>query len=69
MAVIKQWELRKKGLMTFPTNSPSGQELKQGRNLEARMAAEAIKEQCLLACSAWFNTASRTTAQEWYCSQ
>ena len=32
----------------------SGQELKQGRDLEVGADAEAIEECCLLACSLWF---------------
>ena len=31
----------------------SGQELKQGRNLEAGADAEAMEGSCLLACSPW----------------
>jgi hypothetical protein len=38
-----------------------GQELKQGRILEAVADAEAMEECCLLACSAWFLTEPRTT--------
>jgi hypothetical protein len=37
------------------TGGTSGQELKQGRNLEAAADAEAMEEFCLLACSLWLS--------------
>ena len=45
----------------------SGQELKQGRNLEAGAGAEAVEGWCLLACSSWLVLIEpRTTVQGWH---
>jgi hypothetical protein len=38
---------------TVPHQRKSGQELKQGRNLEAGADAEAMEGCCFLACSPW----------------
>jgi hypothetical protein len=40
--------------LLFITKGSFGQELKQGRNLEAGADAEAMEECCLLDCSLWF---------------
>ena len=50
-----------KGLLTYSSTSivhhgrKSRQELKQGRNLEAGVDAEAMEGCCLVACSSWLS--------------
>jgi len=57
----KQLE-EEKGLFQLLVYNPwweADQELKQGKNLEAGIEAEVIKECCLLACSLWFAQLSK----------
>ena len=52
--------------ITVHHGQKSGQELKQGRNLEARADTDTMEECCLSDCSPHFLMEPRTTRQEWY---
>ena len=61
---VTQKQFRKKGFIILHIavhyQSKTGQELRQGRNLEAGADSEAMGQCCLLACFLWLSQSYRT---------